>query len=562
MRNKTLIVAGIAFLCAWSAVQAQPMGWLSPCNDTTFCLNPNTCQEADVLLIEKAYTNCQNGSNISYLYRVDLFNNGGIDLQAPKDTFSAQLPLGTHKITWRANDNCGRVIQCAYLITIQDCQPPNIVCINGITRNLDDVSCTAEIWASQFVLNVSDNCIPSDQIQISMRKKDDGGSGFPAQDTVLYELCEQGFNLVEVWARDNNGLNTVCNCYVLIQKSGSECDCKTSANLRLSGCVRNPSGGQISPYRSVIQVQSVGGLPTPYTHQALQNQQTLCFETEIKNMPLDGDYEATLSIEKYGSAVEGVTTFDLVLINKHILNQQLFTNVYQALAADANGSGTITPFDIVEIRKIILGINDTFPNAPSWRFVRPVADTADLLGFQTVEDQWQVAFTLDDDLSLGGYEWVGVKIGDVNMSAFSAPNDASDDGSGYLPIRLPDRFLAPGEILDLLLPIPSAPAPDGWQWAIELAPESLALLSASLDPDYSRYDPRTGVLRALRYDGAPAQPRLRIQALQAVRLSEALRLRPDVLIPEIYFSGKKWSMGLEFREAGDERGDMLIAYPE
>ena len=53
-----------------------------------------------------------------------------------------------------------------------------------------------------------------------------------------------------------------------------------------------------------------------------------------------------------------------------------------------------------------------------------------------------------------------------------------------------------------------------------------------------------------------------MQALQAVRLSEALRLRPDMLIPEIYFSEKKWGMGLEFREAGDERGDVLIAYPE
>ncbi|MFN4079385.1 MAG: hypothetical protein ACK4NS_00670 [Saprospiraceae bacterium] len=561
MQNRTLILAFAAFFCACGIARAQPVGWITPCSDTTFCLNFNSCQEANVLLTERAYTNCQNGTNMSYLYRVDLFNNGGIDLQAPKDTFSAKLPPGTHKIIWRANDNCGAVVQCSYLITVKDCQPPHLVCINGITRNLDEVNCNAKVWSSQFVLNLSDNCIAPSQIQIGMRKKGEG-SGFPDQDTVHYELCDQGFNLIEVWAKDNNGLTTSCNGYVLVQKSGSECECKTSANLSLSGCVKSPSGSPITPYRSAVRVQSVAGVNTPYAHQATQNQNAPCFEMQVKNMPLGGTYQAYLNIEKYGPIIEGVTTFDLVTINKHILGQQPLTNVYQALAADANSSGTITTFDIVEIRKAILGISDTFANAPSWRFVHPIADTSDLLGFKNAIDTSEVSFTLDDDLSLSGFEWVGVKIGDVNMSAFSAPDDAADDGSGYLPIPLPDRLLQPGEILDLPLPLPRDPAPDGWQWAIELAPESLTLLASNIDPDCSRYDLHTGVLRALHYESAPLEPLIRIQARQPIRLSEAIRLRPDLLAPEIYFSGKKWGMGLEFRDTDGGRGAAITFFPE
>ncbi len=39
------------------------------------------------------------------------------------------------------------------------------------------------------------------------------------------------------------------------------------------------------------------------------------------------------------------------------------------IAADANRSGSITSFDIVEFRKLILGIYDELPNNTSWRFV-------------------------------------------------------------------------------------------------------------------------------------------------------------------------------------------------
>ena len=39
------------------------------------------------------------------------------------------------------------------------------------------------------------------------------------------------------------------------------------------------------------------------------------------------------------------------------------------IAADANMSGSITTFDIVELRKLILGIYQTLPNNTSWRFV-------------------------------------------------------------------------------------------------------------------------------------------------------------------------------------------------
>jgi hypothetical protein len=65
----------------------------------------------------------------------------------------------------------------------------------------------------------------------------------------------------------------------------------------------------------------------------------------------------------------GVTTYDLVLISQHILSLQPFTSPFQIIAADANNSGSVTTFDIIDIRKVILGITPNFSSNKSWRYI-------------------------------------------------------------------------------------------------------------------------------------------------------------------------------------------------
>ena len=64
----------------------------------------------------------------------------------------------------------------------------------------------------------------------------------------------------------------------------------------------------------------------------------------------------------------GVTTLDLILIQKHILGLQSFESPLQWIAADANRSETLTARDLVELRKLILGIHEKLPRNTSWRF--------------------------------------------------------------------------------------------------------------------------------------------------------------------------------------------------
>ena len=108
----------------------------------------------------------------------------------------------------------------------------------------------------------------------------------------------------------------------------------------------------------------------------------------------------------------GVTTLDLVMINRHILDVEPFTSDYQLVAADVNKSGTVTGADLIQIRQLILLIIEEFPNNTSWRF----ADKATgVFGNIQIEESITTVPATNSD-------FVAVKIGDVNQSCTGCPN--------------------------------------------------------------------------------------------------------------------------------------------
>ncbi len=124
---------------------------------------------------------------------------------------------------------------------------------------------------------------------------------------------------------------------------------------------------------------------------------------------------------KDDNPLNGVTTYDLVLISKHILGLELLDSPYKLIAADANKSGSITTFDIVELRKLILGIYGT-PTAPwiypSYRFVdKSFSFPNPLNPFQTAFPEY-VRVTVPPLGAVAAFK--GVKIGDVNNNAIGA----------------------------------------------------------------------------------------------------------------------------------------------
>ncbi len=134
------------------------------------------------------------------------------------------------------------------------------------------------------------------------------------------------------------------------------------------------------------------------------------------NIPAGGNY--TITPERDSNDLNGVSTYDLVLISKHILGLEPFDSPWKIIAADANKSNSVTTFDIVEIRKVILGINNAFPNNASWRFPAYTAFSNLAQPFNNPLPPESISIlNLQSDYT--GANFIGVKTGDVNQYDFS-----------------------------------------------------------------------------------------------------------------------------------------------
>lgn len=114
--------------------------------------------------------------------------------------------------------------------------------------------------------------------------------------------------------------------------------------------------------------------------------------------------------------LNGVSTFDLVLITKHILGSKKLDSPYKLIAADANNSGSVSAVDLIQFRKLILSINRGLNNNTSWRFI-PAS-----FQFPDPNNPWATAFPeilnyndLQSAIATG--DFVAVKMGDVNGNA-------------------------------------------------------------------------------------------------------------------------------------------------
>jgi len=116
------------------------------------------------------------------------------------------------------------------------------------------------------------------------------------------------------------------------------------------------------------------------------------------------------------------------------------------IAADVNKSGSITTFDMVELRKLILYIDTEFRSNTSWRFVEASYDfngnPANPFA-SPIPEVYNINGLAQDEIA----NFVAVKIGDVNCSAAVNSLLDSDDRSfnGELVFNIDDQALTPGQ---------------------------------------------------------------------------------------------------------------------
>jgi hypothetical protein len=353
-------------------------------------------------------------------------------LANPTQFAPLQLPHGRHRIIWTVADRCGNTTTHIQRFSVSnDCQEPTIACDNAITVTLPSTGGDSIIvTADDIVVAAVDNFTTAEFLQYGI-KAPPYPDVFPetpqgaAIDQLELDCDDIGFRSVRIWVRDLVGNFTTCDALITVE---------------------DPEGRCIDPEAAVYgRVQTIDNEPLAHVKLRLfQSPLMTPIDSVINNeesaiyyfndLPPYNNYSVEPS-RPNDDLTNGVSTFDLLLISRHILNLEPFNSPYKYLAADANRTNTITSFDIVLIRRAILGDLTAFPNNNSWRFVPkyfnfpdpanplliPAPERMILAGLSTLRDS---------------ADFIGIKVGDVDLNADPALNAPNLDERDTRPVAV------------------------------------------------------------------------------------------------------------------------------
>ncbi|MEP6795444.1 MAG: T9SS type A sorting domain-containing protein, partial [Saprospiraceae bacterium] len=228
-------------------------------------------------------------------------------------------------------------------------------------------------------------------------------SSDPNDDTKVFDCGDLGANEIEMWAIDENGLTDFCITTVDIQDNNDICPNQLGGNGIISGKISVPGSGNLAGAMVYLDGSNLAGSPSASNGYFV-----------FPAMAFGGQY--VVRPVKQGDAKNGVTTIDLLQIQKHLLGIKTFESPYQYIAADANNSQSITAIDIIQLRKLILGYFDDLPSSPSWRFVDEAHIFPDPLNPWI--SPWPETYTINPfSANMNEVNFNAVKIGDLNLSA-------------------------------------------------------------------------------------------------------------------------------------------------
>lgn len=487
------------------------------------------------------------------------------------EELTATLPNGIpasqkwHRAIWRAYDGCGNTTDHMIYFQIADKKAPTPYCLNLSTAVMENGE--VELWAIDLDKGSFDNCSGSDNLIFTftdvappVRKDDEYDSNAdlqwyngtfwyfnseevdPATGAGEYEDRDDYGDEVHLWNpnlrssgkiftaddADNDGMVNV-PVYVW-DENGNVDFCLVSLRL-----IDNGGGGM---------AMVAGNISTEFG-EAIENISTriegefnykyeditdFAGDYSFPNTPMFSEY--AISGVKNDDYMNGISTLDIILIQRHILGLEYLDSPYKMIAADVNNDKAVSVIDLLQLRKLILGLYSELPDNGSWKMVK--ADNQ-----LTTQNPWQYeeSITIQELLQdRMDEDFIGVKIGDLNHSVvLAAAKTTSIEGrsSQTLDLLYEDAFVQTGEIAELELRLNAQVL--GMQWALDLGPlELVALEGDGITVDnYSLIN--DGILLFSHNEIAnEISIKLTVRGKSGCYLSDVLELRSDVLQSEAY----------------------------
>jgi trimeric autotransporter adhesin len=379
----------------------------------------------------------------------------------------------SHKVLWKVTDGCGNVDQCESTVMVVDKKAPTPYCVSISTALMQGTPGMVELWAKDFDKGAFDNCSPQSKLYFT----------FDGVAPIYARVNEEHFYK----AGANGSVNATATEYAQgraykwlpsMRSAGKVWTAAGTFNVNVDVwdeawntdyctvvlTIRGPQGSRISGHIATEDNQGVFNTQVIAT-ASLPDYPKVDMTNASGDYAMDIVVDTELKALKDGDDINGVSTIDLVMIQRHILGLQALNSPYKLIAADANNDGKVTASDLTEIRKLILGVTNEFSNNNSWRF--PVKD-------QTMDAQSPFPYTENMMASVSdpnpSYDFVAVKIGDVNGSVVTNINNPSVEGrsNSNVVMTVADAVVAAGEVVEI--PVTAANFSDvaGFQYTMNL----------------------------------------------------------------------------------------------
>jgi hypothetical protein len=506
---------------------------------------------------------CTPDDIIAITYKVDVDGDGLYDYPADGsyaegNSFDASViggfGIGSHGIKWVAYDGCGNYSICHQHIEVEkQAKEPTPYCHLGLSSAVMDsiYGCAVEIWAVDFVAGGFDDCdddltylmIPYQDIYGDPADETDDLSVADALDmasdrwTLDCDYIENGeAHVVEIriYAVDADGRYDFCDASLTLNDNFDCCEDIFGGASLIAGNVATEEGIMLED----VEVNVMSNGPEFPRIQATSSAGSYMFNA----LPYEKNYEVSAYNNKETKA--GVSTLDLVLIQRHILGITTLESPYRIIAADINGNEAVSASDLLQLRKLILGLfpNDELPSNSSWRFVDNKFNFTDItkpFPFDEVVDV--------NDLSHAMYNqnFVAVKVGDVNGSVSASLNNASTvRNANSFNLNVLDANFAEGQTVTIDFTVSEVSSIYGFQLGLDYNTNALtfnSVQSSTIDLNAENIAVNAGVIKtswnssdisALNSDDVLFS--ITFSAINNGTISEALSISNKTLQSEAY----------------------------
>ena len=271
---------------------------------------------------------------------------------------------GNYDLWLEVSDHWKNKSSAVLAVSVVPSSLQSLDCVQKLTKNLTPLSSgegglvkvnISDVLNDKDLVSNLSTCYPGSFLSIK-KVSDLSVSYIPDnKDSVLSFDCSALKNTaipLRVFLTDAKGISVSCDVSLYLSDSLNTC----SPKVKISGAIKTATGKPVNQ----VTVDLSG-----FTTSSGQTKVDGLFS--IQNISTGGPY--FLKPLSPNDFKNGVSTLDLVLLQRQLLQGQVLKSPLQFLAADIDNSGTISIRDLLELRKLVINLSSKFEKNTSWRFI-------------------------------------------------------------------------------------------------------------------------------------------------------------------------------------------------